>query len=180
GGTDAAALRARLERHVVQAIPGAAGAIAAALFTGGQSAIPPEAMQAMRDSGLAHLLSVSGLHVSIVMGLGFVTTRFLLALLPPLALRCDSKRVAAPVGLLLGFLYVLLTGMQVPMLRSFGMAALVTLGVLLGRRALSLRALALAAAIVMLMAPQALLGPSFQMSFAAVLVLIAGAEATAP
>ncbi|WBV41412.1 ComEC/Rec2 family competence protein [Pseudoroseomonas cervicalis] len=181
----AAALRARLERRVMDSLAGAGfsnanGAISAAMFTGSQAAIPAEAMQAMRDSGLAHLLSVSGLHVSIVMGLGFAGTRFLLALWPALALRLDSKRVAAPVGLLLGFLYVLLTGLQVPMLRSFGMAALVTLGVLMGRRALSLRALALAAAIVMLMAPQALLGPSFQMSFAAVLVLIAGAEATAP
>ncbi|MDQ1079281.1 ComEC/Rec2 family competence protein [Pseudoroseomonas cervicalis] len=181
----AAGLRARLERRVMDSLsaagfPGANGAISAAMFTGSQAAIPAEAMQAMRDSGLAHLLSVSGLHVSIVMGLGFAVTRFLLALWPALALRLDSKRVAAPVGLLLGLLYVLLTGLQVPMLRSFGMAALVVLGVLLGRRALSLRALALAAAIVMLMAPQALLGPSFQMSFAAVLVLIAGAEAVAP
>ncbi|MCQ4161918.1 ComEC family competence protein [Roseomonas sp. GC11] len=175
-----ATLRARLERHVLDSIPGAAGAVSAAMFTGGQGAIPAEAMQAMRDSGLAHLLSVSGLHIAIVMGLGFTVVRLLVALVPPLALRVDGKRLAAPASLALGFGYLLLTGWQVPMLRSFGMAALVTLGILLGRRALSLRALALAAVVVMLLAPQALLGPSFQMSFAAVMVLIAGGEALAP
>src|SRR5690606_29575712 len=97
-----------------------------------------------------------------------------------LALRCDSKAVATPGALTLGLGYVLLTGAQVPMLRSFAMAAVVTLGVLIGRRALSLRTLGVAAAAVMAMQPYALTGPSFQMSFAAVMVLIAGAEWSGP
>ncbi|MXP61836.1 ComEC family competence protein [Roseomonas sp. M0104] len=175
-----AAARAWLQRRVLAALPGGPGAVAAALLTGGQSAIPAPDIQAMRDSGLAHLLSVSGLHIAIVMGLGFGILRFGVALVPALALRWDSKRIAAPGALLLGGAYMLLTGAQVPMQRSFAMAALVTFGILIGRRALSLRALALAAAAVMLAQPAALLGPSFQMSFAAVLVLIAGAEATGP
>jgi len=174
------ATRAALEARVAAALPGGAGAVSAALLTGGQSAIPAADMQAMRDSGLAHLLSVSGLHIAIVMGLGFAVIRYGVALVPPLALRFDSKAIAALGGLVLGGGYLLLTGAQVPMQRSFAMAALVTLGVLIGRRALSLRALALAAAAVMLLRPAALLGPSFQMSFAAVLVLIAGAEAAGP
>jgi competence protein ComEC len=175
-----AAARAEIEARVGAALPGAVGAISAALLTGGQSAIPAPALQAMRDSGLAHLLSVSGLHIAIVMGLGFAILRYAVALVPPLALRFDSKCIAAPGGLLLGGCYLLLTGAQVPMQRSFAMAVLVTLGILVGRRALSLRALALAAAAVMLLQPAALLGASFQMSFAAVLVLIAGAEAGGP
>lgn len=175
-----AALRAGIEGRVMVALPGGAGAIAAALLTGGQSAIPPADVAAMRDSGLAHLLSVSGLHIAIVMGLGFGALRFGVALWPWLALRVEGARLAAPGSLLLGGAYLLLTGAQVPMQRSFAMAALVTLGVMVGRRALSLRALAVAAAVVLVFNPAALLGPSFQMSFAAVLVLIAGAEAMAP
>jgi competence protein ComEC len=173
-----ARLRRSIEQRVMAAVPGSGGAVAAALLTGSQSGIPEEDMQAMRDSGLAHLLSVSGLHIAIVMGLGFGLLRFGIALFPALALRFDSKVVAAPGGLLLGFGYLLLTGLQVPMLRSFAMAAVVTLGVMLGRRALSLRVLAAAAVVVMAIQPAALLGPSFQMSFAAVLVLIAWAEAS--
>ncbi|MFC7609263.1 ComEC/Rec2 family competence protein [Teichococcus aestuarii] len=118
--------------------------------------------------------------MAIVMGLGFGVLRFGVALWPWLALRVEGTRLAAPGSLALGGAYLLLTGAQVPMQRSFAMAALVTLGLLVGRRALSLRALAVAVAVVLAFNPASLLGPSFQMSFAAVLVLIAGAEAMAP
>jgi len=180
-GTEApplfAGLRATIEQRVTTAIPGGAGAVAAALLTGGQSAIPSPDLAAMRDSGLAHLLSVSGLHIGIVMGLGFWLARRGLAAIPWLALRVPGKPAAALVALAAGGFYLLLTGAPVPMLRSFAMAAVVTLGVALGRRAISLRMLAVAAVVVMLVDPAALLGPSFQMSFAAVLALIAGFEA---
>lgn len=176
-GTGFAALRAGLEARMQAAIPGAAGAVAAALLTGSQAAIPPAEIAAMRDSGLAHLLSVSGLHMAIVIGLVFGTLRLLLALVPWIALRVPGKPVAALGGLAAGAGYMLLTGSQVPMQRCLVMAALVTLGLLAGRRALTTRSLALAAAAVLLLAPAELLGPSFQMSFAAVLALAAGWEA---
>ncbi|WP_376090765.1 ComEC/Rec2 family competence protein [Roseomonas sp. CCTCC AB2023176] len=172
-----AGLRAAIEARVREAIPSAAGAISAALLTGSQSGIPAETMTAMRDSGLAHLLSVSGLHAAIVIGLGYLTARWLLGTVPWIAVRMDGKPAAAVAGLLLGGAYTVLTGTQVPMVRSFAMAALATLALLTGRRVLSPRALALAAGVVLLAAPAALLGPSFQMSFAAVLALIAAAEA---
>ncbi|WP_431284824.1 ComEC/Rec2 family competence protein [Humitalea sp. 24SJ18S-53] len=172
-----AGLRASIEARVTAALPGATGAIAGALLTGGQSAIPAADLTAMRDSGLAHLLSVSGLHIGIVMGLSFWLARFGIASVPWLALRVPGKPVASVVALAAGAGYLVLTGFQVPMLRSFAMAALVTLGVMLGRRAISLRVLAVAAVAVMLVNPAAVLGPSFQMSFAAVLALIAGYEA---
>ena len=130
----------------------------------------------MRDSGLAHILSVSGLHIAIVMGVAFGTVRLLLAAWPLLALRVPVKACAAVAALAAGGFYLLLTGGQLPMLRSFAMAALATLALLSGRRALTLRAWALAAAAILLLDPAALLGPSFQMSFAAVLALIAGWE----
>ncbi len=170
-------LRATLEARVTAAIPGAAGAVAAALLTGGQSAIPRPDMAAMRDSGLAHLLSVSGLHIAIVMGVTFWVVRLLVACWRWLALRVDGKVWAGVAALGAGGFYMLLTGSQVPMQRSFAMAALVTLALLSGRHAITMRGLAFAAAAVMLIAPDALLGPSFQMSFAAVLALVAGWEA---
>ena len=171
-----AGLRAAIEARTTAALPGAAGAIAAALLTGGQSAIPAADLAAMRDSGLAHLLSVSGLHIAIVMGVSFAVLRFALAAVPPLALRLPGKPVAAVGALLVGGFYMLLTGAGVPMQRSFAMAALATLALLTGRRAISMRGLALAAVLVLLLQPAAVLGASFQMSFAAVMAIIAGWE----
>ena len=172
GGTPPlfAGLRASIEARVATMLPGPRGAIAAALITGGQSAIPPGDLAAMRDSGLAHLLSVSGLHIVAVMGLAFAIMRLGLAL----SLRLPGKAIAAMGALAVGAGYLLLSGAEVPMQRSFAMAAITTLALLTGRRALSLRVLALAAAAVMLVQPAAVLGASFQMSFAAVLALIAG------
>ena len=172
-----AALRTGLEARMQAAIPGAAGAVAAALLTGSQAAIPAGEIAAMRDSGLAHLLSVSGLHMTIVLGSSFAMLRLLLALVPWVALRVPGKAVAGLGALAAGAGYMLLTGAQVPMQRCLVMAALVTLGLLAGRRALTVRTLALAAAVVLVAAPAELLGPSFQMSFAAVLALAAGYEA---
>ncbi|WP_372622299.1 ComEC/Rec2 family competence protein [Falsiroseomonas sp.] len=171
-----ARLRAAVEARVEAMIPGAAGAVAAALLTGSQAAIPPAEMTAMRDSGLAHLLSVSGLHMTIVMGTTFAVLRLAIALVPWLALRVPGKTVAAVGALAAGIGYTLLTGAQVPVQRSLAMAALVTLGLVVGRRALTVRSLAIAAALVLLLAPAEVLGPSFQMSFAAVLALAAGWE----
>jgi competence protein ComEC len=173
-------LRRNLEARVMAALPGAAGAISAALLTGSQSAIPVTDLTAMRDSGLAHLLSVSGLHIAIVMSVSFWVCRLLVALYRPWALRVPGKLMAGCAALLAGGFYMLLTGAQVPMQRSFAMACLVTLAILAGRKAISLRGLGWAAAVVMVFDPASLLGPSFQMSFAAVLALIAGWEALQP
>ncbi|MBW6396249.1 ComEC family competence protein [Roseomonas sp. HJA6] len=170
-------LRSTLEARVTAVVPGPAGAVAAALLTGGQSAIPRPDITAMRDAGLAHLLSVSGLHIAIVMGVSFFVVRLLIACWRWVALRVDGKAWAGIAALVAGGFYMVLTGSQVPMQRSFATAVLVTIALLTGRQAISLRSLALAAAAVMLLSPEALLGPSFQMSFAAVLALIAGWEA---
>ena len=179
GAPPLAGLRATIETKVTAAVPGAAGAVAAALLTGGQSAIPRDDLAAMRDAGLAHLLSVSGLHIAIVMGVTFWLVRLLIACWRWLALRVDGKACAGVAALAAGGFYMLLTGSGVPMQRSFATAALVTLALLAGRQAISLRSLALVAALVIAIAPAQLLGPSFQMSFAAVLALISGWEALA-
>lgn len=155
-------------------------AIATTLLTGSTHGIAEADRAAFRNSGLAHLLAIAGLHIGIVMGLAFGATRLGLAAWEYAALRWPTKQLAALAALAAGGLYLLLTGAHVPILRSFAMACLVTLGVLAGRRALSLRGLGLAMAAVVLLQPQAVVGVSFQMSFGAVLALIAGYEALRP
>ena len=134
----------------------------------------------MRDSGLAHLLAISGLHVGLIAGWLFFVLRFLLALVPALALRAPIKKWAAATALIGAFGYLLLTGGTVPTQRAFLMLGLVMLAVMLDRVAISFRLLAWAAVAVLLWAPESLLSVSFQMSFAAVVGLIAIYEGLGP
>lgn len=173
-------LRDRVAARVMAGLPGAGGAVSATLLTGGTAAIPAADRAAFRDSGLAHLLAVAGLHIGIVMGLFIGLTRFGLALSEHAALHWPCKAIAALAGLMGGGGYLLLTGGHLPILRSFMMASLVTLGLVLGRRAMSVRGLALAAVGLMLALPHEVVGVGFQMSFSAVLALIAGYEALRP
>lgn len=161
-------------------LPGPAGAVAATLLTGTTTAVPQRDREAFRDSGLAHLLAVAGLHIGIVMGLVMGTARLALASYERAALHWPTKAIAAGAALAVGGAYLLLTGAHLPIMRSFAMACLVTLGLVLGRRALTMRGLALAAAALMLLAPNEVVGVSFGMSFSAVLALIAGYEALRP
>ena len=144
------------------------------LLTGFQQEMPSEERQNFIAAGLAHLLAVAGLHVGIVMGLFFAASRFLLTRHETAALRLPAKAVAAIIALVAGAAYAMLTGAHLPILRSLAMASLVTLAILSKRLAISLRGLALAAIVILLATPEAILGVSFQMSFSAVLALIAG------
>lgn len=167
-----------LSRHVRAQLDGSSGAIAATLASGDRGAIAEEDAQAMRDSGLAHLLSISGLHVSALIAVAYVVALRLLALWPWLALRVRLPVAAAGVGALAGIFYTLLTGAEVPTVRSC-LGALLVLGALaMGREALSFRMLALAAFMVLLLWPESLVGPSFQMSFSAVIAIIALSQST--
>lgn len=172
--------RRDLYQRVIAAVPGAAGAIAAALITGERGAIPEDVMDSMRRSGLAHLLAISGLHVGLVTGALFFGLRAFLALFPALALRFPIKKWAALAALLGGAGYMAITGATVPTQRAFLMAGLVFIAVLADRAAISMRLVAWAAAVVLLIAPESLLGPSFQMSFAAVVALVATYETARP
>jgi competence protein ComEC len=174
------ALRERIAGRIMAALPGAPGAIAATLLTGLGTAIPPADRTAFQDSGLAHLLAVAGLHIGIVMGLVFFATRLGLAAWEWAALTWPTRQVAALSALAAGGLYLALTGAHVPIVRSFAMACLVALGVLTGRRSISLRGLALAAFLLLVMSPASVVGVSFQMSFSSVLALIAGYELARP
>lgn len=173
-------LREAVGARFTAGIPGAAGTIAATLFTGMAGAIPVRDHDAFRESGLAHLLAVAGLHIGIVMGWTMFAVRALLALSEYAALRWPVKQIATLAAVAAGGGYMVLTGMHVPIMRSFVMALLFALAVLAGRRAISLRGLAVAAMALILLEPQEVPGVSFQMSFAAVLALIAGYEALRP
>jgi competence protein ComEC len=172
--------RRSLALHLREQMPGQAGAVAAALMTGDRGAIPEGTLQDMRDAGLAHLLAISGLHVGLIAGWLFFSVRFLLALIPGLALRAPIKKWAAAAALLGAFAYMLLTGATVPTQRTFLMLALVMAAVMLDRVAISFRLLAWAAVAVLLWAPESLLSVSFQMSFAAVVGLTAIYEGLGP
>ncbi|MGH6918310.1 MAG: ComEC/Rec2 family competence protein, partial [Geminicoccaceae bacterium] len=135
-------------------------------------------MQSMRDSGLAHLLSISGLHIGLVAGILFVTLRRLLCLVPRIALHHPIKKWGAAAALVGTLLYMLLAGAPVPTVRAYIMCSMFLLAVILDRTAISMPPVAWAAVVVLLATPEELIGPSFQMSFAAVVALVAAYEST--
>jgi competence protein ComEC len=173
GEAAGADLRARLSGHIQSRIAGSGGGIASALATGDQGAISEADAEAMRRSGLAHLLSVSGLHVSAVTAAAMFVVLRLLSLSPTLALRWRLPVVAAVAGALAAIGYTWLTGAEVPTIRSCVAALLVLLALSLGREAITLRLVAAGALIVLLLWPEVLAGPSFQLSFAAVTAIVA-------
>lgn len=166
-------LRARLSAHIQQQIAGGAGGIAATLATGDRGAISEADAEAMRRSGLAHLLSISGLHVTALIGAVWLVTLKLLALSPPLARAVRLPLVAAGAGALAGIGYTLLTGAEVPTIRSCAAALLVLAALALGRDPVSPRLIAAGAMLVLVFWPETLMGPSFQLSFAAVTAIVA-------
>lgn len=173
-------IRDAIDGRIRAAVPGDAGSIASALITGKRDAISAPVNDAMYISSLAHVLSISGYHMALVAGVVFFVVRGLLALSPALAMRHAIKKWAALAALIAAFCYLLLSGAEVATQRSFIMTAIVLTGVMVDRAALTLRNLALAALGVMLLAPEAVVHPSFQMSFAATLALIAAYERGLP
>ncbi|TRD12563.1 ComEC family competence protein [Erythrobacter insulae] len=171
--TGLALIQRSLSSHVRSRVDGSAGTIAAAFASGDRGAIAEADDEAMRDAGLTHLLSISGLHVSAVIAAAYLIALKLLALFPPIALRVRLPVAAACAGALTGIGYTLLTGAEVPTVRSCAAAMLVLIALALGRDALSLRMVAAAAVFVLLLWPESVVGPSFQMSFCAVLAIVA-------
>jgi competence protein ComEC len=171
-----ARVRQAIGRRVVAALPGETGAIANALITGERGGITEATNQAFRDSGLFHILSISGLHMVIMAGAVFLSIRLLLAAIPSIALRYPIKKWAA-AGAMLGALgYLLISGSAVATVRSYIMISIMFLAVMLDRPALALRNVALAALLILVVWPESLLDPGFQMSFAAVVALVSAYE----
>lgn len=171
-----AVLRHRITQIIHQALPGPAGAVAAALMTGERGAIPEDVLDAMRESGLAHLLAISGLHIGLVGGLIFFAVRLCLALWERVALRYPIKKWAAIAAFVGSLGYLLISGATLPTQRAFLMLSLVMLAVIIDRSAISMNLVAWAAGVILLIAPESLMSVSYQMSFAAVTALVATYE----
>ena len=166
-------LRQKIVSRINNILPPDEASVASAIIAGERGGISQEQYEWYRNSGLAHFLSISGLHMSMLAGLMFFLIRFILAVISPIALRIDTKKVAAVFAIILSSFYLLISGYAIPAQRAYIMTFIVLLGVLTNRRAISLNTIALAAFVVLCISPQVLVSASFQMSFAAVLGLIA-------
>ncbi|PZR00011.1 MAG: competence protein [Cereibacter sphaeroides] len=167
-------LRAYLSDAIMARLPGQAGAFASGAVTGDRSGITQDTVEDLRDSNLSHLLAISGMNMAFLTGFVFALCRYGLALVPPLALRLNTKKIAALASLAVAGFYLALSGANVATERAFVMVAVMLAAVLLDRRALSLRTVAIAAVVLLVLRPESLLAPGFQMSFAATIALIAG------
>lgn len=166
-------LRKNVVCNIEDILPKDQAAVVSAILAGDRSLISERLNQQYRDSGLAHFLSISGLHMSMIAAISFFALRLLLAIIPNVALKYDCKKISALFAIFMSFIYLLISGMEIPAQRAFIMTFVVLLGVLFSRNAISMRMLGFAAFVVLLISPQSLVSASFQMSFAAVLVLIA-------
>src|SRR5262249_53324496 len=167
-------IRDAVDQRIRVVLPGDPGSIASALLTGKRDAISAPVYDAMFISGIGHVLSISGYHMAVVAGIVFFVIRGILALVPAIALRYPIKKWAALAALAAATFYLLLSGAEVATQRSYYMIAVVLGGVLIDRAVLTFRTLAIAAVAVLTLVPEAVVHPSFQMSFAATMALIAG------
>ena len=170
-------LRHTISQRIRSSLPGAKGAIAAAIIVGEQRGIPDAENDALRMSGLPHMITIAGLHMGIVAGCVFVTLRWLLALVPVIALRFPIKKWAAAGALIATTFYLLISGSHLSAERAYLMSALMLLATILGRPALTMRNLGLSAIILLLINPAQVIEPGFLMSFLAVMALIAAYQA---
>lgn len=164
--------RAKLTNHIRLSLPGQGGAVMASLVTGDRSGITETVRTAFADAGLAHILAISGLHLSIVAGFVFLLFRGILSLAPFWALKYNTKKGAALLAIGFTFFYLLMSGNTVPAQRAFIMTFLILLGILKDRFALTMRNVSLAAFVILSLMPESLVSPSFQLSFAAVIALV--------
>ena len=168
--------RQEIGERVTAALPGETGAIAKALITGERGGISDDTNDAFRDSGIFHILSISGFHMAIMAGSVFFFVRLVLAAIPAVALRYPIKKWAAVAALLAAIAYLMISGAEFATVRSAIMISIMFIAVLLGRSALALRNVVLAATVILVLYPESLLNVGFQMSFAAVLALVSAYE----
>ena len=175
--SDSSTVRSAINKKIDNVMPADTAGVAKALITGSTKGIPSDVVQNYRDAGIAHILSVSGLHMSLLAGLVFAVARTLLALIPAAALYWNTKKIAAGISLIACFAYLHLSGTSYPAQRAFIMLAFVLTAILFNRRALSVVSLAWAAFFILLFFPESICSAGFQLSFAAVTALICAYEA---
>ena len=173
-------LRKNITDDILKITPRAQAGIIDAVLIGEKTLIPEQQYKQYQDSGLAHFLSVSGLHLGAIAGLVYFVIRFILALFPAISLRFNNKKVAAVFAIIFSAIYLLFSGMEIPAQRAFIMTSVVLIGIIFNRQAISIRMISFAALVVLIISPESLISISFQMSFAAVLALISFYEKYAP
>lgn len=166
-------LRFYITQTIRKHIPGKTGEIAAALTTGYSRGIPTAVREQFANAGIAHILAISGLHVSLIAGLIFIILRRGLDLISHLNLHYPLKKIAAASSLPFVFAYVAISGFGFPAVRAFIMVSIVMAGIIYDRPPFSMRSVAIAATLILTWWPSALMGASFQLSFAAVIGLVA-------
>jgi competence protein ComEC len=165
--------RDNIGRRLLAQTGGDTGAMAVALVTGERAAMSDRTLEDLRIAGIAHLLAISGMNIAMMTGFVFVVVRFLLACVPGLALRYPIKQWAAVAALVAGVFYLLMSGATIPTQRAFIASTVVFIGILLDRIAITMRLVGVTAIVLLLVTPESLLSVSFQMSFAAVVALVA-------
>jgi competence protein ComEC len=165
-------VRLDLAQRFAQTLPGDTGALAATLLVGKRDGLSEESYEALRRAGLAHLLAISGMHMAMMTLSAIAVINLLLALHPSVSAAQGTLRWAALAGLVIASGYLMLSGASTATQRAFIMIVIVLVAMMVGRRALTIRGVAFAALIVLLIHPESILGPSFQMSFAATLALV--------
>ena len=165
--------RRKVSNMIAEKLPAEEASVVAAIITGNRELMTQKQIEEYRDSGLAHFLSISGLHMSMLAGLMFFFVRLVMAFIPALALRYNSKKSAAILAILISTVYLCISGAAVPTQRAYIMTFVVLLAVLFERQAISMRVLAIAAMVILVISPQMLVNISFQLSFAAVVGLVA-------
>jgi competence protein ComEC len=166
-------LRMTISTAIRDRIEGQPGAFAAAVLTGDRSGLDAETVENMRVANIAHLLAISGLHMGLLTGFVYGALRLALALIPALALSHPIRKWAAAGALGAGAFYLVLSGGNVATERAFIQVAVMLVAVMLDRRAITLRSVAIAAILLLLHRPETLFSPGFQMSFAATAALVA-------
>lgn len=167
-------LRSEVASRIREAVPGDAGAFAAAIVTDERRAISEETTEALRVSGLAHIIAISGLNMALAAGIFFVGVRTVLGLFMGFAQTWPVKKIAAFGALMMATAYYLISGFAVSAERAYLMMAVMLVAVFFDRTAISLRNVALSALVIIAISPSEVMGPSFQMSFAATVALVAG------
>lgn len=168
-----AKFRYSLADRVLTKAPERTAGLQTALLTGVRSYIPEAQTTALRDTGLAHVLAISGLHMGLLSGGGYFLLTFILALISPLSRRYDVRKFAAVFGMALATIYLVLSGAGVSTQRAYVMAMIVFLAVIMDRRVFSMRSVSVAALITLVLHPESLISAGFQMSFSAAAALVA-------
>jgi len=165
-------IRAGVQQRMLSLQEGEAITVLSALVTGDKSPIPKETAEAFRNSGLAHMLAISGMHMAIISGVFFLFLRSLLVLIPPISNRYNVKKIAAMMALIASSAYLVMADFPISAVRAYIMIAFMFTAVLLDREAVTVRSLMIAATVILLIYPSSLVEAGFQLSFSATLALV--------